>query len=97
MPMLWACHVPWCSGFRPCAVHPVTPFAGAVGMGPGWSAAQAACLVAAGYCCANCGERATEAHHIIPRARGGSDDPSNLLALCGRCHHQQTGRDFGIW
>lgn len=27
-----------------------------------------------------------EDHHIIPRANGGSDDPSNRKWLCGSCH-----------
>jgi hypothetical protein len=33
-----------------------------------------------------CSRAATHAHHIIPRSQGGSDDPSNLVALC-TCHH----------
>ena len=31
-------------------------------------------------------ERALEVDHIIPRARGGSDDASNLQALCYCCN-----------
>lgn len=27
-------------------------------------------------------------HHILPRACGGSDESSNLIALCDKCHHQ---------
>jgi 5-methylcytosine-specific restriction endonuclease McrA len=26
------------------------------------------------------------AHHVIPRAEGGADDPANLIALCASCH-----------
>ncbi len=33
-----------------------------------------------------CSRRAVHAHHVWPRWRGGSDDPSNLVALCA-CHH----------
>jgi hypothetical protein len=36
--------------------------------------------------CPGCSHRATHAHHIVPRSRGGSDDPSNLVALC-TFHH----------
>ena len=25
-------------------------------------------------------------HHLVPRVDGGSDDPSNLITLCHRCH-----------
>ncbi|MGI0102946.1 MAG: HNH endonuclease [Nitrosotalea sp.] len=28
----------------------------------------------------------TESHHIIPRAKGGADDPKNILILCPTCH-----------
>jgi hypothetical protein len=33
-----------------------------------------------------CSRAATHAHHIIPRSRGGSDDPSNLVSVC-TVHH----------
>ncbi|HYG69033.1 MAG TPA: HNH endonuclease signature motif containing protein, partial [Anaeromyxobacteraceae bacterium] len=33
-----------------------------------------------------CSRWAVHAHHIIPRSQGGTDDPWNLVALCG-CHH----------
>jgi len=27
-----------------------------------------------------------EIHHLVPRARGGSNEPSNLVTLCSACH-----------
>jgi len=38
--------------------------------------------------CRRCGEeyRVLEVHHIIPKAKGGSDDPDNLITLCWPCH-----------
>jgi hypothetical protein len=33
-----------------------------------------------------CSRRAVHAHHVVPRSRGGSDEPWNLVALCA-CHH----------
>jgi hypothetical protein len=33
-----------------------------------------------------CSRRACHAHHIVPRSRGGSDEPWNLVALCA-LHH----------
>ena len=29
-----------------------------------------------------------ERAHIIPKSRGGSDDPSNFVLLCSQCHHE---------
>jgi ribosomal protein S27AE len=37
--------------------------------------------------CQACGkERSGQVHHVIPRSEGGSDDFSNLITLCGKCH-----------
>jgi diadenosine tetraphosphate (Ap4A) HIT family hydrolase/5-methylcytosine-specific restriction endonuclease McrA len=37
--------------------------------------------------------RALEVDHIVPRNRGGSDDPDNLQALCYRCNATKRDRD----
>lgn len=48
-----------------------------------------------------CQRIATHVDHVIPRRRGGSDDPSNLMGLCGTCHNshkqslEKTGRVRG--
>jgi ATP adenylyltransferase len=51
----------------------------------------------AGFHCNLCGVsadvRALEVDHIIPRNIGGSDDPSNLQALCYRCNAMKQDRD----
>ena len=36
--------------------------------------------------CCNCGAPAAHQHHIVPRAVGGTDRPSNLAPVCERCH-----------
>ena len=37
--------------------------------------------------CQSCGKRpAGQIHYFVPINKGGSDHPSNLLTLCGRCH-----------
>jgi 5-methylcytosine-specific restriction endonuclease McrA len=42
--------------------------------------------------CQECGYyKHLEVHHIIPRSKGGSDDPSNLITLCTRCHGKKHG------
>ena len=30
----------------------------------------------------------TESHHIIPRGKGGADDPKNILVVCPTCHEK---------
>lgn len=35
---------------------------------------------------------AQEVHHIIPKAEGGTEEPSNLMALCKPCHSKRTAR-----
>ena len=37
--------------------------------------------------------RALEVDHIVPRNHGGSDDPSNLQALCYSCNAMKRDRD----
>jgi hypothetical protein len=39
--------------------------------------------------CWRCGYKsALERCHIVPDSRGGSEEPSNLVLLCGRCHRE---------
>lgn len=39
--------------------------------------------------------KATHADHVIPAMDGGSDDPSNLQALCPPHHEAKTAREAG--
>jgi ATP adenylyltransferase len=54
-------------------------------------------LKRAKYRCELCGvsaeEKALEVDHIVPRNDGGSDDPSNLQALCYSCNAMKRDRD----
>jgi len=37
--------------------------------------------------CVACGkEKNLFQHHLVPRSKGGSDEKSNLITLCGSCH-----------
>jgi len=39
---------------------------------------------------------AAEVDHITPKARGGTDDPANLQAICRACHATKTARERGV-
>ena len=36
--------------------------------------------------CCNCDNLAVHMHHVVPRHKGGSDRPTNLVPLCAACH-----------
>jgi diadenosine tetraphosphate (Ap4A) HIT family hydrolase/5-methylcytosine-specific restriction endonuclease McrA len=54
-------------------------------------------LKRAGFRCELCGisadERAIEVDHILPRKHGGTDDLTNLQALCFKCNANKGARD----
>lgn len=48
------------------------------------------------YCLQNSRVVASECvDHIVPKARGGTDEASNLRALCASCHSRKTARHDG--
>jgi len=52
-----------------------------------------------GYKCQICGRDASdgmklEVDHKIPRAKGGSNEPDNLWALCFDCNHGKSDKDL---
>ena len=40
---------------------------------------------------------ATEVHHILPLARGGTNEEGNLRALCRSCHSRTSAKDGDRW
>lgn len=54
--------------------------------GRSWVALRDRVLTRDGHVCQECGGYATHCDHIVSRAMGGSDDPSNLRALCSDCN-----------
>lgn len=46
--------------------------------------------------CSNCNYVGdTHFHHIVPKSRGGSDAPSNLIEVCPPCHRAIHDAEFG--
>jgi 5-methylcytosine-specific restriction protein A len=86
------------SGSR-CKAHGGTAYASTAGMsstalgyGYQWRKTRVTHLKAHPFC-AVCGDPATHVDHILPKALGGTDDPSNLQSLCAHHHHVKTGHD----
>lgn len=50
-------------------------------------------------CCAACGrdDLKLEVDHIVPITKGGTNDPTNLQLLCGRCNKSKGNRDLEEW
>ena len=40
-----------------------------------------------------CGAPATEVDHIVPKHKGGTDDPANLQSVCRRHHGTKPGTE----
>lgn len=43
------------------------------------------------YCVACANTENLHQHHLIPKSRGGSNDETNLITLCGECHAKIHG------
>ncbi|HVM29559.1 MAG TPA: HNH endonuclease [Candidatus Limnocylindrales bacterium] len=52
-----------------------------------WSRLRARIIVRDKGMCQSCGAaNAAEVDHIVPRSKGGGDEPHNLQLLCHQCH-----------
>ncbi len=57
-----------------------------------WRATRADVLYRDQHRCQQCGAPAGHAHHVVPVSRGGTDDLSNLAALCADCNLAKGNR-----
>jgi 5-methylcytosine-specific restriction protein A len=102
-----ACPVQGCPSLvtreRPCPTHPRRAWATtrrsatARGYGVFWQGARRAVLMHEPLCrpCTAAGRvsAATEVDHIIPKARGGTDDLDNLQPICDACHARKSAAE----
>ena len=44
--------------------------------------------------CANCGGVSEHLHHIVPLIKGGTNNDSNIIQLCNKCHGLVHDRDW---
>lgn len=59
-----------------------------------WPAKRARILRRDGRVCYRCARGGcNEVDHIVPASRGGTDDDSNLAAICTDCHKAKTARE----
>lgn len=70
------------------------------GYGTRWDRIRTQAMKRDTYLCQPCLQHgrtavATEVDHITPKAGGGTDDLSNLQAICSDCHKAKTARENG--
>lgn len=63
---------------------------------PDWDERKLKLIISNGNFCSKCGATShLHVHHIKPLSKGGTNELSNLMLLCERCHsHEHGGRDF---
>jgi|SRR4051812_44300697 5-methylcytosine-specific restriction protein A len=70
------------------------------GYGREWTKLRERVAQRDGHLCQACARNGrvvvgNECHHIVPKARGGSDDEANLEMLCHACHVQADAAATG--
>jgi 5-methylcytosine-specific restriction protein A len=85
-----------CRQYVPCPIHTKDagrPSATQRGYGADWRKTRALALERDGHRCTHCGStERLNVDHIVARAKGGTDDLTNLRTLCHRCHASKTAK-----
>jgi 5-methylcytosine-specific restriction protein A len=94
-----ACSTPGCPNTAArngrCLAHQRPRPKTAAQYGRPWQRLRLQVLAEQPYCF--CGALAREVDHIIALNRGGTNDRSNLIARCKRCHSRKTVKCEGGW
>ena len=61
-----------------------------------WRELRAFILLRDGRICAYCHGYANSVDHRIPRSKGGSDGPENLVAACQSCNSEKNDRELPL-
>lgn len=64
----------------------------AAGLGAEWRRVRLQVLERDHHVCHYCGGHATTVDHVVPRIRGGSNKPENLVAACESCNYSKGAR-----
>jgi 5-methylcytosine-specific restriction protein A len=88
------CSAPRCPNRRPCPIHRPRPSSEQVRL-RGYSGVKRRRIkLARDPICENCGKAlAEEVDHTVPLGQGGTEDWSNLAALCKDCHKTKTAQE----
>lgn len=64
-----------------------------------WAKARAFVFSRDNFTCQYCGERGgrLECDHVVPLARGGSSEPSNLATSCKPCNRSKSAKTPEEW
>ena len=92
------CAEPGCWRLRPCAEHPGRDLhrwdvRRTERHAPLSEAARRAVLERDGWTCRACGRPTRTVDHVIAVALGGTNDMTNLQALCGACNTAKAARE----
>lgn len=91
--MASVCPQPGCPNLTPCPTHKRRgKYHGREGSTRQWRKTRARILRRDQHTCRRCGRRATHVDHVEPLAQGGTDDDSNLQALCADCNLRKGTR-----
>ena len=60
--------------------------------GRDWNAIRSAVLQRDGYLCAYCNREADTVDHIVPKAKGGTDEITNLVSACLECNGRKQDK-----